>query len=240
MQAIRQVLDLAKDGYIAYQEMAKTQFTVFLSGQAQDPIYTEALNGFTFREVIGGVSKPDPYRMTTYPTGQQYATVSYDMGTAYISATTQNADACYRWISTIAQHPELFSSMPARRSIINDPAFAASQGADTAAIYNQFSTLMSDPNTINLQSPFSGANNPGNFILEFWLDRAFDHYVLKDADLDFELAEAQGYATAYQQCIANLPPFDATTQTQISYFQQFTGCATSVDSSLSSLFPQAG
>jgi len=238
VNAIRQVLDLARDGYIDYQELAKTEFNVFLSGEVADPIYTESFSGFRDREhiVVAQDGSENPYRMTTYPTGNQYAAISYDMGTAYISATTQNADACYRWISTIASHAELFSAMPARRSFINDPTFVASQGADTVAIYNEFDRLMASPNTINFQTPFAGDMNPGNFIVEFWLNRAFDRYVLEDADLETELSDAQNYVTAYQQCAANIPPRDAATQDRFAYMQQFMECAGSVDPTVSSVF----
>ncbi|MBZ0287328.1 MAG: extracellular solute-binding protein, partial [Anaerolineae bacterium] len=203
LAAIQQVLDLAKNGYISYQELARTSFMISIDGE-QDPeaIYTESLNGFSIRRggrrLAQNGEEQDPstaYAITTYPSGSQYNAVSYDIGTAYISATTQNADACYRWLNTLAQQPELFSAMPARRSFINDPAFVASQGADTIAVYNQFDQLMTNPNTINFQSPFAGDSNPGNFLVEFWLTRAFDNYVLKDADLNAELTEAQTYST---------------------------------------------
>ncbi len=239
--AIQQVLDLAKDGYISYSELARSNFSMMIGGETIDPIYTESLNGFSVRMTRGGPgeNEQNPYRMTTYPTGSQYNAISYDLGTAYISATTQNADACYRWISTLASHPELFSAMPARRSFINDPAFAASQGADSVAIYNAFDTLMSAPNTINFQSPFGGDTNPGNFLVEYWLNRAFDHYVLEDADLNTELTEAQTFITAYLQCEAGILPFDATTQDRMAYMQQFIDCAGLVDPTISSLFAGA-
>lgn len=235
--AIQQVLDLVKNGYISYSELAKANFSIMVGSETLDPIYTESLNGFNVRiEAREGGSGENPYQMTTYPTGSQYNAVSYDLGTAYISATTQNAEACYRWISTLASHPELFSAMPARRSFINDPAFAASQGANAVAIYNQFDALMSAPNTINFQTPFGGDTNPGDFLVEFWLNRAVDHYVLEDADLTTELTDAQSFITAYQQCDANILPFDAATQDRGAYMQQFLDCATLVDPTMSSIF----
>jgi hypothetical protein len=246
VSAIQQVLDLAKDGYIDYQELARTQFTIFAGGQTQDPIYTESLNGFAFRRGRGprggaaNDTSASEYQIATYPTGSQYSAISYDLATAYISATTQNADACYRWIGTIARHPELFSAMPARRSFINDPAFVASQGADTVAVYNQIDTLMSAPNTINFQTPFAGDTNPGNFLVQFWLNRAFDDYVLKDADLQTELTDAQNYSAAYQQCATNIPPFDAATQTRQDYIQQFTDCAGLADPTVATLLAGPG
>jgi ABC-type glycerol-3-phosphate transport system substrate-binding protein len=237
IDAIRQVLDLAKDGYISYEQLSGTAFAIAISdGEQQDAIYTDSLNGFGFREIVSvGDTGENPYRITTYPQGQ-YSTISYDMGTAYISATTQNAEACYRWISTLAQHPELFSGMPARRSVINSAEFVTTQGADTAAIYNKFDALMSDPNTLNFQSPFAGGADPGDFLLELWLNRAFDSYVLEDADLDTELTESQTYATAYLECVANIPPFDAAVQDRPAYMQQFFGCASSADPEIGMMF----
>jgi hypothetical protein len=99
---------------------------------------------------------------------------------------------------------------------------------------------MSAPNTINFQSPFAGDSNPGNFIVEFWLTRAFDNYVLKDADLNTELSDAQNYAMSYQQCIAGIAPFDATTQDRQTYIQQFTKCAGLVDPTMANMFAGPG
>jgi hypothetical protein len=64
--------------------------------------------------------------------------------------------------------------------------------------------------------------------------------VLKDADLSTELADAQTYATAYQECVAGIPPFDATTQDRRAYTDQFFNCATLVDPTMSSLFGAPG
>lgn len=69
----------------------------------------------------------NPYRMTTYPTGT-YSAVSYEIGTGYISATSQNPDACYRLFGFLAQRPELFGGMPALRSQFGNPALLASVG----------------------------------------------------------------------------------------------------------------
>jgi len=236
VDAIQQVLDLAKDGYIDYQELGRANFIFRVNSEEQDAIFSESLNGFRFRIEVGQDNGDNPYRMTTFPRGSQFSAAAYSVGTAYISATTQNAEACYRWISQLAQHPELFSGMPARRSLINDPTYAASQGADVVATYNQFDQLLQDPNTIAFPSAFGGAS-PATFLLQFWLNRAFDNYVLHDADLQTELTNAQTYAQGYQQCIASIPPLDPATQDRGDYFGQFVNCATQVDPSMASFFP---
>ncbi len=238
VDAIRQVLDLAKAEYIDYQELGRTTFQININGETQDLIYTEALNGVGIRFIVGG-NDANAYRMTLYPTGSQFSAVSYDIGTAYISANSQNADACYRWISTVAQHADLFSSMPARRSLINDPSLAATLGADVVAAYQQFDALLQNPSTVVFPTPFAGnGGSPSNFIVQFWMNRAFDRYVFDDVDLDAELQDAQTYAQAFLSCVANLPPVDPQSQNRRDYFQQYNNCAVTADPSMATLFPQ--
>ncbi len=242
VDAIRQVLDLAKNGYIKYDKLGS------FSGQSGGfsstvPLMTDSLSIISFYNAPQDTN--NPYLMTTFPSGNQYTGISYDIGTAYISATSQNPDACYRWISTIAQHPDLFLAMPARRSQLDDAASANGQNADLAAAYHQIDTILQDPNTISIPSQFGGGlSSPGNLVLQLWLYRAFDSYVLEDGDLDSQLADAQTFAEAYQGCVANIPPntlgADATQKDLIAYYLQYITCATNVDPSLSSLFNFGG
>ncbi|MEP7286797.1 MAG: hypothetical protein ABI947_13635, partial [Chloroflexota bacterium] len=98
--ATRQALDLAKNGYVKYDALSSLAFG-FGQSNKDGIVYSDILNAFT--------SRPNPtdtttstYKPVTYPRGSQFAAVSYGIGTAYISAKTQNRDACYRWISTLA------------------------------------------------------------------------------------------------------------------------------------------
>lgn len=240
VEAIRQVLDLAKDGYIDYQKLGGFgNFVALVTGGAEDrtPIFTQAFGGFGFNvEVAVGGPTDDPYRYTTYPTGSQFNAVTYSMGTAYISATSPHPEACYRWISTVAQHPELFSAMPARRSLLNDPAVTAEQTPDETAFYQQFDALLQDPSTITLPSVFSGASAT-SFLLQLWLNDAFDSYVLQDGDLETELADAETYTKGFLECAALIPSYDPATQDQLSYVRQYLDCASQVDPSFVSPLP---
>jgi ABC-type glycerol-3-phosphate transport system substrate-binding protein len=234
VEAIRQVLDLVKAGYIDYQELARTSFMILAQGESQDAIYSVPLNGFEVQVRIG--EQENPYRMTTFPRGSHYSAISYSVGTAYISASSENPEACYRWLSEIARRRELFSGMPARRSLINDPDLAATQGADAVSAYAQIDAILADPNTITLPTPFAGAS-PANFLLQFWLNRVFDNYVLHDADLETELASAEVYVRGFLECTASIPPFDASTQNRIDNFQQYQTCATQADPTMAPFFP---
>ncbi|MBC7809836.1 MAG: extracellular solute-binding protein [Burkholderiales bacterium] len=236
VDAIRQVLDLAKAGYIEYSEQARMNVMFIGNGDDDKAIYTDSLNGMNVRITRGSGPESNPYQFTTYPRGSQYGALSYGIGTAYISANAQNPDACYRWLSFIGQHPELFSSMPARRSLINDPAVSASQGADTTALYNQIDTMLLDPSTLVFPQPAPNAGALAGFLTQFWLSRAFDNYILHDADLETELADSELIARSFLECTANIPPFDPAAGTEQEQFQPFIDCATSVDSSLGAFF----
>lgn len=253
VEAIRQVLDLAVNGFMDYNELAtvggRIQFTI---GRGEDgenpvPIYTETLSGFGFGGggrvfIVGGgdIELPENTDLiVTFPTGSQFNAVSYDIGTAYISALTPHTDPCYRFISALGQNPDLFPSMPANRALINTPDFVTAQGQNAVNFYNSLDNLLSQPNTIALPT-FSGR---GGVSLEAtWLNQVFDQYVAGEIqDLDSALAEAEGFTLAYQECTANIPPFDpASGENPREFFEQTTECATQVDPTVADLFPTFG
>jgi ABC-type glycerol-3-phosphate transport system substrate-binding protein len=233
--AIRQVLDLARKGYIKYDALSNLGFG---GGRAQRdvPIYSDVLNAFSFRFNPAEPTDAAAYKPITYPRGSKYAAVSYSIGTLYVSAKSQNPEGCYRWISAVSRRPDLFSAMPARRSLINNPALAGSQGPDTTALYNQIDTLLQDPNTLSFPQLFGGGASPTGFLLQHWLFEAFDQYVLENGDLDTALKDAETFAKGFQECAANIPPFDPSTQQMQDYNRQYAACASKVDPRLNSLF----
>ncbi|MHB8627063.1 MAG: ABC transporter substrate-binding protein [Aggregatilineales bacterium] len=239
--AIQQVLDLAKNGYIKYSAIGGTGGFMIISikgGSSGGPaITTQDLSLPRLPNNPNGTpNAPSPNQLVAFPSGSQYNAVSYSLTTGYISAKAQNPDACYRWLSMIAQHSELFSAMPARRSLLNSPNLAATQGADRVNLYKQMDTLLGSPNTITFPSLFQGGAAPTGFILEHWLYTAFDNYVLHNADLNTELKNAQDLAQGFQQCTASIPPYDpASAQTASQYKQQYLACAVKVDPSLKNL-----
>ncbi|MEO8609576.1 MAG: hypothetical protein ABI690_16915 [Chloroflexota bacterium] len=238
--AIQQVLDLAKDGYIKYSQLAGDSLVTAFGGAGGGDltsIYTQSLSGFAFGPGGGNAASgaSDNYHLTQYPTGSQFNGATYSIGTAYVSATSQNGEACYRWLSTLSRHPELFTGMPARRSFLDDPAVTASQKPDETAFYKQYDALLSDPNTISFPSLLSDGS-PQNFLMQRWLDKAFDDYVLHDGDLAGDLATAETYVKAFVDCTASIPPYDPATTGQLAYVQQYLACATKVDPSTNDVF----
>jgi hypothetical protein len=153
--------------------------------------------------------------LAPFPHGDLYTPLTYEISTAYISATTQNPEACYRWISTLAQHPELFTGMPARRSVIGSDALFGVQGASALATYQQIDAALSSPQSVTFSVE--------DFTSRLWLLRAFDRYVLQNADLQTELAEAERFTKDYLACVAAIPPND------LEFFVKRDDCAVTVD-----------
>jgi ABC-type glycerol-3-phosphate transport system substrate-binding protein len=231
VDAIQQVLDLAKKGYIKYTKLTANQGSTWSSNNTTS-IYTDSQNMTSYYSMGG---ENNPYRLANYPRGVNILPAAYSVGAAYISAQTANPEACYRWISTIARHPELFWAMPARRSLIDDPG-TQSQGPDVVSFYRAFDKTLQDPSVLVMPAQIASADD---YILGYFLNRAFDRYVLDNADLQAELKEAELFAKGYQECTANIAPMTGTTTEELgAYYKQFSDCAIKIDPGLKSVFGQ--
>lgn len=241
MDALRQVLDLAKGGYIKY-----TRLGDFSGGGAvgQQALYNETLSPLSWRlqQINSSSEYQDPYRITAFPRGTQYTGVAYEIGTGFISATSANPEPCYRWLSYLAEHPELFTALPVRRSAIDSFAASVSQGDALLSLYDEIDTLLQDPNTIPIATQSGGGLSLGSWILPVWLNRAMDAYVLDGGDLEAELSDAQIYADLYAECIGSIPNMSAAEVAALpeaemrDYYEQYTDCAIRVDPRLETLF----
>jgi hypothetical protein len=132
--------------------------------------------------------------------------------------------------------------MPARRSMLDNPAFQAATNPDRLALYQQIATLMADPRTVAYEI-FGNRFNISHQVLQLWMMQAFDAYVLDDADLDAALADAQQKAQTFQTCAADLPPTElyASSETGLAALTAYVDCAEAVDSSLKPFFdPMVG
>jgi hypothetical protein len=238
VDAIRQVLDLAKDGYIGYQKLSGNGG---MFGGGNSPITDDTLSTYSWR--LQNRSNPDfqdPSRLANFPQGSQLIPVAYGIGAAYIQNHAQSPDACYKWISTIAQRPDLVGGMPARLSQINDPTIAAAQGEDVTALYQGFADTFQKPNTIAFPGQFGGSGNFSTYVEPLWLNKAFDNYVLENGDLESDLAEAETMAKAYRECASVIPEMDPqqlmTPDESKAYYKQFAECAVKIDPSMKAQF----
>ena len=246
VNAIRQVLDLAKEGYIDYAPLAPAGGAAFggdEEGQENPAMYTAAMSDL-LAFATGGEEddSASDYRLVTLPQGVEYSAVSYDIGSAYITAQTEHPDECYAFISHISGEATLFDSMPARRSVINSPELEQAQGEAAVEFFNGLDAQLQQPNVIEfpLQTALNFAQI-GDLLSALWLYRAMDRYVLEDADLVSELTDAQQFTLDYQACVAQIPPFNETENANIQTFAtQFAQCAVNVDETTRDIFAGLG
>jgi len=210
INAVMQILDLAKDDLIKYERLGESGGFDFvaIAGEAFPNI--QASNFFGFLE--------EGMRLAPYPDGTQYTPVSLSVGAGFIGIDSAHPEACYRWLSYLANHPFAFTDMPALLSTLDDPSAEASMGTELVTTYRQIADQATRPNAINpiVWDPF----------IMLWLDRAFDAYVLDDGDLDAELMEAEQSTQAYIDCISQ--PLDGDTS-QDSIFEQLESCGQQLD-----------
>jgi len=231
IDAIRQVLDLAKQGYIHYDSLAYMG-PVMMNADNGVPIQSDTLSLITYR--ADAADRRNAYHMLLYPSGSKYTGFPYNIGSISINAQTTYASACYRWIKTLVKHPELFYAMPASRTVLNDPTLVSVQGSDTVALYKQIADLLSDPHTIPFPPNESVPSFPA-LIIQRWLLQAFDHYVLEDGDLTDALHNAESMAKVFQPCADAVPPYDLT-DPQNQYLQGIKACAVKLDPSAGAIF----
>ncbi|MGB7338067.1 MAG: extracellular solute-binding protein [Phototrophicaceae bacterium] len=217
INAIRQVLDLARSGSISYVGLIDT---------STEQNFLNAIEDVQFSAFGTAAQATDDYNLISFPNGMVYTPVSLDVGTAYISSNSQNIDVCYRWISTLSHHPELFDGMPIRQSQIS-----ANEIDPNRQLYLSIAEQLSSPNAVVVPSGFDTIATPINIPLHIWLNRAFDNYVLNDANLEQELAQAQVFAEEYLGCAAGVSQDQFQSIAQLAAI--YTQCALDVDNSLS-------
>ncbi len=240
IDAIRQTLDLAKEGYIGYSSLFNNLvFNAVSEASITDDVLS--IPNWRLQERTNPDSELVPLHLANYPQGSQYTPVAFSVGTAYIKNTSQSPDACYQWISEIAKRPDILGGMPARISQVNDPLLTTALGDEVAGIYQDFLDTFQNPNTLTFPSPYGGPDfNLSNYVEPLWLNRAFDRYVLEDADLETELAAAESAVTAYRECASVIPITVLTTQSSeeeaTAYYKQFADCAVLVDPTMKEQF----
>jgi ABC-type glycerol-3-phosphate transport system substrate-binding protein len=233
VDAIRQVLDLASAGYLSVPASGGGLGGGFGgAGQRQTPIpiYSNVMNAFGFAGLGGmlgggGGVTSNTDGMMTFPRGSQFNVVPVNLGTAYISASTQHAEACYRFITHLTETTDLFQSMPVRRSVINNPQLTAARGEQAVAFFNALADLMESPATIvmptNLNTSYFGMTN--------WLFDVFTAYVDGEVvDVEADLRRAEQTTRDYLACLDAIPAFDTSQGNFQAFFQQINQCQVAV------------
>ncbi|QPC84001.1 extracellular solute-binding protein [Phototrophicus methaneseepsis] len=229
--AIQQVLDLVKAGYISYFAPAGVGAVTAAAGPPQgDVAISSSVQGAFGRGGFGGPGGGNniPTQSITFPTGNNNA-VSFQLGGLYLSASSQHPEACYRFMSYVANSADSFNTMPTRYSLINSNALLSVQGQETVDFYNAMANLMSQPNTVVLPSVLQtlgfGSTN--------WLLGVFESYINDEVtDLATELQIAQERTQDFMDCIETAQAELGQNNSEESFtnfFQQVETCEASAN-----------
>jgi hypothetical protein len=107
----------------------------------------------------------------------------------YVSRFTEHPEACYRFLCSLSQHPELVPGLPAHRS--------AALSSRYASFYEAFNEQLNAPNLLLIPNLFFDED----YYASVALFQAFDHYILEDADLLQELTTAEQQTREFFLCI---------------------------------------
>jgi len=209
--AIQQVLDLARDGTIAY--VGLEDVIAGITGP-DNALNHEVLVKLGFGNAF--VPNSEQYGLTTYPTGTTYTPLTYSIGAGYINATSQHGDACYGWLRMLADSAPQLGAMPVTQSLVDSV-----NDVENSDLYRAFVTQMTAPNAVSIPLR-NGWGNSANAVEQVWFNRALDAYVFNGADLAQGLADAETTIRAFRGCMDN-----GSTPVQ---------CAIRIDPSLDSRF----
>jgi ABC-type glycerol-3-phosphate transport system substrate-binding protein len=228
VNAIQQFLNLAYDRKIEFSTQGG-----FGGGGNQDtteiPMYSNIMNAIPGGGLNGGGGQAtNEAGVVTFPQGFEYNAVAFDLATAYISSSAQNPEACYRFISYVAQSTNIFESMPARHSLINSNDLFVTQGESTVNFYRELATLIEQPNTVILPANIDATT--GAFGVTTWLFDVFTNYLNDEIiDLEADLMDAQQTTNDYLRCVESIPMIDEIQGiTPQDYFAEIQTCQTSV------------
>jgi ABC-type glycerol-3-phosphate transport system substrate-binding protein len=115
----------------------------------------------------------------------------------YISADTQARQACWRWITYLAEQVDVKQGLPARKSVAMSEAYQQKVGAERAAAYQ---ASLGESGTSSVYEFFSGKNSWLSYSI-FWLAKAYGQVVDGTVSADKALADAQKLSDDYRACV---------------------------------------
>lgn len=234
INAAQQVLDLVKKNSVKYRSfvLAVTKNDFYTIGTEHPAMLSTQLTNFGSKPAISRPTANDPYQFVLYPQAADHNVVAYGLTAATINKNTPRPEACYRWIRMLAKHPELFQSMPASRIQLDNPNLKAMQGDGLVKLYKQADELLSAPSTVNVPMY---TTTIANWFVNYFLNEAFDKYVLNEEDLRQALGEAVLMRQAFvTQCYNQLTPDPrvAPSHRQGAYESSLGHCAQRIDPAL--------
>ena len=136
----------------------------------------------------------------------------------FISQKSKNPLACWNWIKFISEQPIALDGIPARHSVINSPAWEASVGSETAAVY-KLTLSRVKPHFLNVSI------NPINMPFSTWRSQTV-LAVFKGEDPKLVLTQTQKKAEDYLSCLAGV---DSKMLDNEALNKKISACAKQVD-----------
>lgn len=241
LEASRQALNLARDGYIKYSPLGNLGAASIFIGSEADvyALYSQTIGGFLNLGNLQDAEAGVQYDLVSFPQGQQYVPIAYNVTSGYISAQSPNAEACFRFMRSLMERPALFGGMPVLRSLLDSDEIVSSLGESAVEFYRGIDAAMTDPNAVSLGG-ISGTSAGGETLAVIWLFKAWDKYVADDStDLEKELQDADLFAKAYLECFAQGQADGTITAGAgpLDGYRQWRTCAVKVDPSMESALP---
>lgn len=214
VEAIQWYLDLA----LVHEVMPTPNFPYRRNDQYNDETYQMVEQGragmwFDYGYGMFGPSSGPPMEMSDQPqrdfevriaplplgsaglTGQDFTTTSG----LYISADSQNPDACWEWLKYLSGNMTLIRwGIPARTSVAESEAFLQQASPDTAEMIEITQQIFETAETSE-QMQASGTQ----YIETYWLFKALTQVIEEDEELEIALQEAQETTSAFVDCTAN-------------------------------------
>jgi ABC-type glycerol-3-phosphate transport system substrate-binding protein len=144
----------------------------------------------------GAEGRQNYTRVLAPPPGAGQATPgSFETSGLYISAGTQQLEACWQWLKFLsADLSTLGNNFPARRSLAESADFTKKAPEGAAAVYAAYRPALN-------RAPASAqADSDRPQVDMFWFFRAVDR-ALQGGDLDRELSDAQAKTEQYLACV---------------------------------------
>jgi multiple sugar transport system substrate-binding protein len=133
----------------------------------------------------------------------------------FISANTQQAQACWQWLKHLSGDPSELAqqgSFPARSSVAQSEAFLGAATSGAAEVYEAYRAAFERTGGQDLPEPFYSSQ-----LDYFWFFRAVDR-ALQGKDLERELADAQSLSEQYLTCVrGEQNPADCAKQVDPTY-----------------------
>ena len=113
----------------------------------------------------------------------------------YIGKDSPNAAGCLAWYRYVTEHPDAMPAAPARRSMLQDPAWRTKVGeANAAALETALERVYTEP------LRFSMVMNPADPLISYLYTAVIDYF--NGAEAQLVMAIAQHKADAYAACMA--------------------------------------